>query len=103
MACAINATTLALLDSRIDLKYTVAAGSCVLNQNGDLLLELPPSHLEEPKAVFVFAFDSAEKRIIASHTTGDFNSDVYESAVDLCRTQCEDVFQFFKSSFLSRK
>lgn len=81
----------------------VAASSCVLDQNGELLVELPPSHLEDAKATFVFAFDSVDKRIIASYTTGSFSSEVYENAVDLCRTQCEDVFRLFKTTFASRK
>lgn len=81
----------------------VAAGSCVLDHRGKLQIEIPPSHLEEPKATFVFAFDSIEKRIIASHTTGSCDSDLYKSAVDLCRIQSNEVFQFFKNTFSSSK
>lgn len=103
MACAINATCLALLDSGIDLKFLVAAGSCILNQKNELEIEQLPSLLEEPKATFVFAFDSVGKRVIASHTTGSFSSDVYQSAIELCRTQCEQVLEFFKATFSQSK
>lgn len=98
----INATCLALLDSGIDLKFMVAAGSCVLDDNGELQIEISTSPLAEPKATFVFAFDSVEKRIIASHTTGSFSSDIYKSAIDLCRLQCVHVFKFFKSTICNK-
>lgn len=103
ISCAINATSLALLDSGIDLKFLVAAGSCVLDKNGELCVETLPSSLEESKATFIFAFDSVEKRLIVSHTAGCFSSDVYEAAIELCRAKCEHFFEFFKSTMSSNK
>lgn len=85
------------------MKFLVAAGSCILDKNEELHVDTLPASLEEPKATFVFAFDSVEKRVIASHTTGSFSSDAYQTAIELCRTQCEQVFEFFKSTFSPSK
>lgn len=103
IASVINATCLALLDSGIDLKFLVAAGSCFLDHNDDLQIDIPHSQLEEPKATFVFAFDNIDKRIITSHTTGVFSSELYQKAIDLCRVQCDEIFKFFKDVVASNK
>lgn len=81
----------------------VAAGSCILDHNDTLQVDISSAHLEEPKATFVLAFDNVEKKIVASHTTGSFSSDLYQNALVLCRIQCEQVFEFFKSTFSSKK
>lgn len=85
------------------MKYLVAAASCVLDKNEKLHVDTFPATLDEPKATFVFAFDSVEKRVIASHTTGSFSSDVYQTAIELCKTQCEQIFEFFRGTFSPRK
>lgn len=98
LACAINAASLALLESDMDLKFMVAANSCELKHDGTMHLNYSPVTSEEPKATFVFAFDSVEKRVLTTHTSGSFSAEEYQTALECCRSQSEQIFQFFRST-----
>lgn len=101
LACAINAASFALLESDMDLKFMVAAVSCELNHDGMMHLHYSPVFQEEPKATFVFAFDSVDKRVLTSHTSGCFTVNEYQNALDFCRSQSGQVFDFFRRTVSS--
>lgn len=98
LACVINAASLALVESDIDLKFMVAAVSCALNSDGITDLNNLPISTDEPGATFVFAFDSVNKQVLAAHTTGSFSLQEYQEALEFCRIQCEQIFEFFKTT-----
>ena len=57
MAAAINATTMALIDAGIPMKDMVAAISCVVNKDDQILLDPTAQEMESAKSVHTFAFD----------------------------------------------
>lgn len=65
-----------------------------MNFEDDLYLHCASG--KETKAMFVFVFDSTEKRIIASHTKGSFTKEQFEEAVELSKEGCEDRFTYYK-------
>ncbi|XP_072389702.1 exosome complex component RRP46 [Diabrotica undecimpunctata] len=97
VSCAINAACLACLNAGVDMKFMFAAITCYLNANDELTLS-PPISDKEIKSRFLFAFDSCEGRILASHTKGSFSEDQFDEALRLSKEGSENVFNFFKSA-----
>lgn len=98
LACAINAACMAMIDAGFPMKCLVCAVSCALNESGDI--QLDPS-LEKEKsacAVMTFAFDSANKNVMTSSTTGSFTVQEYDRCLEACRSAATKLFDFFRLS-----
>ncbi|CAG9859994.1 unnamed protein product [Phyllotreta striolata] len=93
ISCAVNAVCLACLHAGIDMKFMFGAVTCFSN---GVEMSLNPPAQTHIKAVFVFVFDSTEKRVIASHTKGIFTKEQFEEAVELCRSGSDQVFDYYK-------
>lgn len=89
---------MALLNSGIDMRFTIAALTCALLKDERLCLDPVLLELEDAKAVFVFVFDSNEGRIVASHTTGTFGIKHFKEALRLCKEASTDIFEYYKST-----
>lgn len=92
-----NAACLAALDSGIDMKYMFAAATSFLTTDGTLEL-VPPIVGSDIKASLTFVFNSVDKNLIACHTEGSFSDEQYSNALELCRDESLNIFEFIKSS-----
>lgn len=96
LACAINTTCLALLNSGLEQKFLAAAVYCVVTEQGEIIVDPNLRSHDKPAAVLTFVFDSLMTKAIAVHTVGKFSMEHYQKAMDLCRSASEKVFQFYK-------
>uniref|UniRef100_A0A336KFE4 CSON009224 protein n=1 Tax=Culicoides sonorensis TaxID=179676 RepID=A0A336KFE4_CULSO len=96
LACAINTTCLALLNSGLEQKFMFAAVYCVINSDGEIVMDPNLCAYEKPTATLTFVFDSLKGKAIAVHTIGKFTMENYQRAMDLCRSSSEKVFNFYR-------
>ncbi|CAK9814023.1 Exosome complex component RRP46 [Anthophora quadrimaculata] len=98
LACIINAACLALLNAGIPMKFTIAAVSCMIEENTDnFILDPDITKLQDAKAEFTFAFDSMKKDMICCHTAGCFTEEEFLEAMNKCKEASQHVFDFYRS------
>ena len=89
---------MALINSALAMKYTIAAVSCMIDKNTrELIMDPEESQLNNSKASFTFVFDSIKKGLVSTHTTGRFTEKEFLDAVDKSREASQHVFDFFRS------
>ncbi|XP_071562313.1 exosome complex component RRP46 [Temnothorax nylanderi] len=97
LACAINAACLALINSGLSMKYTVAAVSCMIEkETGEVIMDPDSSQLKNAKAEFTFAFDGINKDIICCHSIGRFSQSEFLASMDKCRQVSKYVFDYYR-------
>ncbi|XP_050354021.1 exosome complex component RRP46 [Nymphalis io] len=96
LTCSVNCACLALLNSAISMRHMVAAVSCAVGDDGNLVLE--PSHelVQSATALLYFVFDSREKNLVTGFTEGSFSENTYEEALARCRVASDVVFDFYR-------
>ncbi|GFG28351.1 hypothetical protein Cfor_09096, partial [Coptotermes formosanus] len=96
LACAVNSACLALMNSGIAMKFLVAAVSCMIDHEDKTLIDPDTKQLKGSKATLTFVFDSINKSIVASHTTGRFNQTQYQECVLRCKNVSDKIFSFYR-------
>ncbi|XP_032672249.1 exosome complex component RRP46 [Odontomachus brunneus] len=97
LACAINASCLALMNAGFSMKYAVAAVSCMIEKETKKIIIDPDNiQLENAKSAFTFAFDSIEKDIVCCHTVGRFSQSEFLASMDKCRQASQYVFDYYR-------
>ena len=98
LASSVNAACLALLDSGVPMKYTVAAVTCVIDSNEQVILD--PTLDEEQIAVasFTCAFSSNDLSLLTLITKGSFSNEQLQSCLLKCKKASETVFAYYKES-----
>eukprot|EP00128_Syssomonas_multiformis_P010069 Colp12_sorted_trinity150504_noHs@18515 len=102
LACAINATCLALMDAGIAMKGLACATSAILTSDTRLLLDPTAIEEKDAKAVFTVTFDSKKKEVLGVSSLGSFDQDDLFTAVESCRKGSEKVFAFARLSLERR-
>jgi len=98
LACAINAACLALINSGLSMKYTIAAVSCMIEkETGEVIMDPDSSQLRNAKAEFTYAFDSINKDIVCCHSTGRFSRSEFLASMDKCRQVSKYVFDYYRA------
>ncbi|XP_046831912.1 exosome complex component RRP46 [Vespa velutina] len=97
LACTINSACLALINSGISMKFTIAAITCMIEKDSDnIILDPNNDQLQNAKAVFTFTYDSIKKDIISCSTTGRFTDKEFLECSDKCRQASSCVFNFYR-------
>ncbi|XP_011159705.1 exosome complex component RRP46 [Solenopsis invicta] len=97
LACAINASCLALINSGLSLKFTIAAVSCMIEkETGQVIIDPDSSQLQNAKAEFTYAFDSINKDLVCCHSVGRFSQSEFLASVDKCRQVSKYVFDYYR-------
>lgn len=96
LATCINCCCLALLDSSIDMKYTLAAVCCCINDNGQAVLDPTIKEEESSRCNFSFVFDSENKDVITVIANGKYTLAEFQQALTLCREASKSVLQFYR-------
>ncbi|XP_012524999.1 exosome complex component RRP46 [Monomorium pharaonis] len=97
LACAINASCLALINSGLSMKFTIAAVSCMIQkETGELIMDPDNSQLKNAKAEFTYAFDSINNDIICCHSVGQFSQSEFLASMDKCRQVSKYVFDYYR-------
>lgn len=95
-ACAINAACMALLIGGIPMKFTVAAVCCIVDKNGQLVLDPDYGQTNESLANFTFVFDSLERDLVTVNSSGCFKMAQFNDAYLMCRSASGVLFDFYR-------
>ena len=98
LAACVNSCCLALLDASVSMKETMAAVSCCINQEGNIVLDPTVKDEEESRACLTFVFDSINKDVISTSSHGKFSADEFQSCLVTCRKACTMVFSFYRET-----
>ncbi|XP_015110720.1 exosome complex component RRP46 [Diachasma alloeum] len=97
LACAINAANLALINSSLSMKFTIAAIHCMIDKDsGKIILDPEPNQLQNARAKFTYAFDSIKKDLITCHTSGIFTEKELMISMKQCREASQYIFNFYR-------
>lgn len=104
LACCINATVLALLNCGLDMSFLLAAVYCVIDKDGNVLLDASAKELEvlgrkEATNSVTFVFDGAKQDTVAVHTEGKLTRQQYDLAFDYCKSASHEIFRVYKEVF----
>lgn len=97
-ACALNAACLAMLIGGLPLKYSFAAVHCIINEQGDFVLDPEQSETLRQRASFTFAFDSVEGNLLLVQTKGAFKIAQFNDIECLCRAASAQIFEFYRTN-----
>ncbi|XP_076665637.1 exosome complex component Rrp46 [Andrena cerasifolii] len=98
LACTINAACLALINTGVPMKFTIAAVSCMIEEStGNVILDPDNVQLQSAKAEFTYVFDSMEKDVICCHTVGRFTENEFFETMDKCKQASQNVFDFYRN------
>ncbi|XP_011563389.3 exosome complex component RRP46 [Plutella xylostella] len=96
LATCINCTCLALLNSGVAMKYVYAAVTCGVSEDGNIILDPTPVQREKCLADMTFVFDSREKKLITSFTSGTFSEAAHQEALARSRAASDLLFAFYR-------
>ncbi|XP_028037464.1 exosome complex component RRP46 [Bombyx mandarina] len=96
LACTLNCTCLALLNSGVSMRNVFAAVSCAVDNHGNVILDPTHAQLQTSTATMTFVFDSRDKSLITCFTDGCFSQDAYREALERSRSASDLVFAFYR-------
>ncbi|XP_017100637.2 exosome complex component RRP46 [Drosophila bipectinata] len=96
-ACAVNSACLAMLIGGLPLKSSFAAVHCIINEQGDYVLDPDQSETAHQRASFTLAFDSMEGNLLLIQTKGAFRIEQFNDIECLCRSASQEIFKFYRS------
>ncbi|KAF4519375.1 hypothetical protein B566_EDAN008683 [Ephemera danica] len=96
LACAINASCLALMNSGVSMKFLYAAVSCSILPDETIVLDQDNTKVKDAVGHMTFAFDSINKNVIASYTGGNFSQNKYMEGLSLCRDASNFLFELYR-------
>ncbi|XP_034486841.1 exosome complex component RRP46 isoform X1 [Drosophila innubila] len=97
-ACALNAACLAMLIGGLPLKYSFAAVHCIINEEGEFVLDPEQNETTRQQASFTFAFDSVEGNLLLVQTKGAFKIAQFNDIECICRAASAEIFEFYRSN-----
>ncbi|XP_034660242.1 exosome complex component RRP46 [Drosophila subobscura] len=97
-ACALNSACLAMLIGGLPLKCSFAAVHCIINDQGEYVLDPDQRETVHQRASFTFAFDSLEGNLLLVQTKGSFKIAEFNDVESLCRSASAEIFQFYRNN-----
>ncbi|XP_068155587.1 exosome complex component RRP46 [Drosophila tropicalis] len=97
-ACAVNAACLAMIIGGLPMKYSFAAVQCIINEDGEYILDPDQRETLHQRASFTFAFDSLEGDLLLVQTKGSFKIAQFNDIECLCRSASANIFQFYRDN-----
>ncbi|XP_020294461.1 exosome complex component RRP46 [Pseudomyrmex gracilis] len=97
LACAINASCLALINSGLSMKCTIAAITCMIEkETGEIIIDPNSTQLKTAKAEFTYIFDNINKDVVSCHSVGRFSQSEFLASMDKCRQVSQYVFAYYR-------
>ncbi|ALC47668.1 Rrp46 [Drosophila busckii] len=97
-ACALNAACLAMLIGGLPLKYSFAAVHCIINEEGEFVVDPELSETKHQRASFTFAFDSVDGNLLLVQTKGAFKVAQFNDIECICRSVSAEIFSFYRTT-----
>ncbi|KAH8307709.1 hypothetical protein KR044_009959, partial [Drosophila immigrans] len=97
-ACALNAACLAMLIGGLPLKFSFAAVHCIINEDGEYVVDPEQSETIHQQASLTFAFDSTDGNLLLVQTKGVFKISQFSDIESICRAASAEIFAFYRSN-----
>ncbi|KAI9578936.1 hypothetical protein GQX74_005819 [Glossina fuscipes] len=78
------------------MKFIAAPVHCVINKNGEIVLDPDQLQAADNRASFTFVFDSVEKDLVAVHSFGCFKINQFKDAHLICLVSSSTLFDFYR-------
>ncbi|XP_075217157.1 exosome complex component Rrp46 [Lycorma delicatula] len=98
LACMVNATSLALINSGIEMKYVVAAVSCMVDDQDNIVVDPDHIKLQNNKGIMTFAFENSNYKVVSSHTDGVITQVQYQQGLLRCKLASQFLFDYFRNT-----
>ncbi|ORX80457.1 ribosomal protein S5 domain 2-like protein [Basidiobolus meristosporus CBS 931.73] len=99
LATAINAVTLALIDAGIPVKNIISASTCLIDGEGQLVIDPTLKELETPSSsIHTFAFDSTTQGVVFSESIGSYSEDDYFRCLEICCAAATKIHAFMRTA-----
>ncbi|KAK3090356.1 hypothetical protein FSP39_011141 [Pinctada imbricata] len=98
LACCINASCLALLDASVSMKFLVAAVSCIIDNDGNIVLDPNRKQEKTARSSLTFVFDNKDKKIVTINAKGDYRIEELNRCLALCKEASVAIFDFYRES-----
>jgi exosome complex component RRP46 len=87
---------MALLNSGLEMKYSIAAVHCVIDSDDQVVLDPENKVCLEAVGHLTFVFESVNKSTVATHTDGRFTIGQYNEALMMARSASDGIFNFYR-------
>lgn len=87
---------MALVIGGVPMKFTVGAVHCIIDKDGQLILDPDQYQAKDYRACFTFVFDSLERDLVTVHSSGCFKIAQFNDAYLLCRAASGFIFEFYR-------
>lgn len=78
------------------MKSLLAGVHCAITNDNELVLDPDQLVCERAVASLTFVFESVQRNVVATHTTGRFTIGQYNDAVIKCRHASDIIFKFYR-------
>ncbi|XP_048120468.1 exosome complex component RRP46 isoform X2 [Alosa alosa] len=102
LACCLNAACMALMDAGLPMSCLFCGITCVINMDGQIIIDPTLQQEKDSRALMTFAIDSIDKRVMMSSTKGSISVQELQEAIALSQRTSERIFQFYRSSVCRR-
>ncbi|XP_041919820.1 exosome complex component RRP46 isoform X2 [Alosa sapidissima] len=102
LACCLNAACMALMDAGLPMSCLFCGITCVINMDGQIIIDPTLQQEKDSRALMTFAIDSIDKRVMMSSTKGSISVQELQEAIALSQRTSERIFQFYRSSVRRR-
>jgi exosome complex component RRP46 len=98
LSTCLNGSCMAMIDSGINMHHLFAAVSCAVMDNDEIVLNPEELQINSSVAYFTLVFANSEtRRLLTSHTTGEFSHSMYLHCMDKCFAASKEVFRFYEN------
>jgi len=87
-----------MLIGGLPLKYSFAAVHCIINEDGEFVLDPEQNESIRQQASFTFAFDSVDGNLLLVQTKGAFKIAQFNDIECICRAASAEIFEFYRSN-----
>ncbi|KAH6562886.1 hypothetical protein BASA50_001653 [Batrachochytrium salamandrivorans] len=98
LATAMNAVVLALIDAGIPLRITCASTTCMINQDGTLLLDPVSMEVSEAQSIHTLMFDTTTSEVMGIDSTGLFDTEEFDSCYELSKLAASSIHSFMRAA-----
>ncbi|KAH9266068.1 hypothetical protein BASA83_010805 [Batrachochytrium salamandrivorans] len=93
-----NAVVLALIDAGIPLRITCASTTCMINQDGTLLLDPVSMEVSEAQSIHTLMFDTTTSEVMGIDSTGLFDTEEFDSCYELSKLAASSIHSFMRAA-----
>ena len=102
LSCCINGACMAALDASLPMKYSVAAVTCCIDSDGQVILDPDTKTETSATAVMTLAFSTTDYAVISSVANGIFKDSEYKECVSICREAAKKIADFYRGAIKQR-